>query len=140
MNSAQQKIFFPGIVCFFVAPVEPRVRFDLGFLCLSFFLVDKLSQVIVPNELVKKKLQNSVILSFVPLLLVKGTLPSLIAPFGVPSHGVRLFKVRLVLNLGEELVNWFLENHIDPLPHTALVINRVFLSFFERPFTPGVIL
>ena len=93
-----------------------------------------------PNELVKKKLQDSTILCFMTLLLVKGILPLLITPFGVPSHEVRLFEVWLVSNQGKELVDWLLENYIDHLPPPALIISQAFLSLFERSFAWGVVL
>ncbi|GFY90984.1 hypothetical protein Acr_07g0011800 [Actinidia rufa] len=45
------------------------------------------------DELIKKKLQSSIILDFLPLLLVKGTFQPLIVPFGIPTHGVHLSSV-----------------------------------------------
>ena len=59
-----------------------------------------------PNELIEKSLKRSTILGSMSLLLVKGTLPLLVAPFGISSpHEGRLLVVWLVSNLGEELVN-----------------------------------
>ena len=55
-----------------------------------------------------------------PLLLVKETLPPFIVHFGVPSHRVGLLKVQLISNLEKELVDRFLENHINPLLHPVL--------------------
>ena len=136
VNSAQRKVFLQEVFYSFIGPVELGIWFELDFICYSLFLVNKFFQISVPDELIKKKLQSSAILSFVPLLFVKGTLPPLIAPFGVPSHLVGLLEVRLVSNSGEELVDWFLKNHIDPLPYPVLIINRAFLLPFECPFVP----
>ena len=45
-------------------------------------------------------------------------------------------EVRFVSNLGEEFVDWFFDNHVDPLPHPILVVNRVLLLLFEWSLTP----
>ena len=54
---------------------------------------------------------------------MKRTLSLLIVPFKILSHGARLLEVRFISNLGKELVDRFLENHIDPVPSLVLVIN-----------------
>ena len=66
---------------------------------------------------------------------VLGTLPQLIASLGVPSQGVELFEVWLISDSVNELVDRFLENHINPLSCPVLVINRIFLSLFELFFS-----
>ena len=42
VNSPQREIFFHGHFGFFIVVVIPGVRLYLGFLCLSFFLVNEL--------------------------------------------------------------------------------------------------
>ena len=80
------------------------VWFGLNILCSGLFLVHELFQVSIPDELSKKNLQSSAIFEFVSFLLVIGTLPSLIAPFGVPSQWIDLLEVWFISNLGKELV------------------------------------
>ena len=123
VNDPQGKVFFLGVVFFFVAPVEARVWFGLNILCSGFFLVYEIFQMHIPNKLVKKNLQSSVILDFMSFLLVIGTFSSLIELFGVPSQRVGLLEVRFILDSGKELVDQFPKNHIDPLPYSVLVIS-----------------
>ncbi|GFY81020.1 hypothetical protein Acr_01g0008290 [Actinidia rufa] len=111
-----------------VLSVSSLLRSNLGFglasnsFALVSFLVNELFQVSIPDELIKESLQSLAILGFVPLLLVIGTLPPLIAPFGVSSHGGRLLEVWLISNSDKELVDRFFEI-IDLIPCSVLVIN-----------------
>ncbi|GFZ18416.1 hypothetical protein Acr_27g0001550 [Actinidia rufa] len=66
-----------------------------------------------------------------PLLVIR-TLPSLVMPFGVG-----LPKVWLILDLSKEFVDWFLENHINPLSFPVLMIDRAIIPFSELPFAMG---
>ena len=70
---------------------------------------------------------------------MKRTLSLLIVPFKILSHGARLLEVRFISNLGKELVDRFIENHIDPVPSLVLVINWTFLPPFELPFSREVV-
>ena len=73
------------------------------------------------------------------MVFLVSTSPSLVALPRVSFHGFRLFEVRFILDLGEELVDWFFENHVDPLPHPTLVVNQALLMLFEQPLIPGVV-
>ena len=42
-----------------------------------------------------------------------------------------------VLDSGKELVDWFFENHVNPLPHSILIINLAFIPLFEWSLTSG---
>ena len=98
MHSAQQKVFLQGVIYFYIILIKLGVRSDLDLLYSSLFLVNKLFKMFVLDELIKKKLKSSAIYDFVFFLHVKGTLPSLIALFGVYSHGVRLLQLWLISN------------------------------------------
>ncbi|GFS30027.1 hypothetical protein Acr_00g0009750 [Actinidia rufa] len=103
VNDSQGKVFFEGVVYFFVAPIKPGVRSGIDFLCSGLFLVNKLFQVSISDKLIKKSLQSSAVLGSMPLLLVIGTLPPLIAPFGVPSHGIGLLEGLAEIHIGGSL-------------------------------------
>ena len=117
MNSTQGKvaIFFlvQGLICFLVVPVEPKVRFDLGLLCSSFFLIDEFLQMSFADELIKKDVQSLAVLYFVSPFLVQGTFPQLVTLFGFSPHGFRLFEIQLVSDSGKEPLDWFFKDHVD---------------------------
>ena len=105
MNSPQGKVFFLGVICFFVIPVKPGVWFGLGILLSSFFFDLQTLSNAIPDKLVKKNLQSSTILNSMSFLLMIGTYSPLVALLRVPSQRVGLLKVCLISNLGKELVD-----------------------------------
>ncbi|GFZ03549.1 hypothetical protein Acr_16g0001730 [Actinidia rufa] len=108
-----------------MALVKPRVWLGLCFLRFGLFLIHELFQVLIPKELVKKGLKE-------------GTLPLLIAPFGVHSQGgFGLLEVWLILNSRKELVDRFFENYINPLPCLVLVINWSSFHLLSYPLPRG---
>ncbi|GFY84505.1 hypothetical protein Acr_03g0012790 [Actinidia rufa] len=66
------------------------------------------------------------------------TFPPLVASLGVPSHGIGFPVVGFVLDPGEEFVDWFFENHVNPLPRSAFKINGIIPSLLEESLAPGV--
>ena len=78
-----------------------------------------------------EKPSRSVVLGLVSFFFVEGTPPLLVALLGISSHGFGLSKIRLVSDSSEELVDWFFKNHVDPLPHSTLVVNRALLMLFK---------
>ena len=125
MKSAQRKILLlvHGFVSLIIAPVKPRIKSELDLLCLILLLVNKLLQVPNLDQLVKENLQGPTVLYFVSLFLMERTFPSLVVLPRVSSHGCGLFEVRFISDLGEKFVDWFFKNHIEPLPHSVVIVN-----------------
>ena len=65
------------------------------------------------------------------------TPPPLIAPLGVFSYGFGFLEVGFISDMGNEFVDWFFEDHVDPLPNPTLVVNRAFLLLLVRTLTHG---
>ena len=65
-------------------------------------------------------------------LLMERTPPPLIASLRVPSYGVGFPVVGVVSDPGEEFMDWFFENHIDPLPRPTFKIDGIVPSLLEE--------
>ena len=60
------EVFLQGIMNFIYVTVKPWVRFDLGFIFLCFFLINKILQGSSLNELIQESLQSSLVFCFTP--------------------------------------------------------------------------
>ena len=77
----------------------------------------------ISDEPVKKDIQSSTIPYFVSLFLMRRTFSLLVALFRISPHGFKLLKYDLISNSSEELVVWFLKNHVDSLPYPIFIVN-----------------
>ncbi|GFS35108.1 hypothetical protein Acr_00g0037910 [Actinidia rufa] len=84
-----------------------------------------------------RDIKSLVAICSVSSFLVEGAPLPLVASLGIPSHGFRFLEVRLVLDLGEELVDWFFENQVNPLPFSDSIVYRILLPFDKWSLTPG---
>ncbi|GFS42457.1 hypothetical protein Acr_00g0079960 [Actinidia rufa] len=61
-----------------------------------------------------------------------------LVPSGVLSHGIGFPIVGFVLDPAEEFVDWFFEDHVDPLPRPAFKIDGIVPSLLEESLAPGI--
>ena len=62
-----------------------------------------------------------------PFLLIVGTFPLLISFLLIPSHR----EIWLVTYVGDELLNRFLENHVNSMPNLSCAVFLALLAPFK---------
>ena len=77
----------------------------------------------ISDQLIQVGLKSLAIICPMSSFFVEGTLPPLVMPFGIASHGFRFLEVGHILNKYKEVADSFFENHVDPFPHLTLVVN-----------------
>ena len=119
VNSAKGKILFSVHSLFYlvITSVKPQIGFGFGLLYSGLVFVNELLQMSVSNQLVQENLKSPVAICSVSIFFMEKTPPPLVAPLGVSPHGFGFLEVGLISDTGEELMDWFFENHVNPLPY-----------------------